>query len=148
MKISFLISIFLWGVIITSFAQTSETYQYDTMHQLHKVIKSNGNTITFQYDEVGNRIGMIVINNQTTDFNNNISQLGVKLYPNPTSESFCISGFDGKATLMLTNINGIEIFAKEIINNESISTSNFPKGVYIVKLITTEGIVERKLVKK
>lgn len=130
------------------FSQSVETNSYDVFNHLEKITKSNGSTISFQYDEVGNRIGMIITTNQVTGFSNNISQLSVKLYPNPTSESFCISGFDGKATLMLTDISGVEILTKQITNNESISINNLPKGVYIIKLITNEGAVERKLIKK
>ena len=72
----------------------------------------------------------------------------VNLYPNPTAEGFHIDGFEGKASLKLIAVGGKEILTKQITGNETISVSNLPKGVYIVKIVSTGGIVERKLVKK
>lgn len=71
----------------------------------------------------------------------------LNLYPNPTAEGFHIDGFEGKASLKLIAVGGKEILTKQITGNETISVSNLPKGVYIVKIVTTGGIVERKLVK-
>jgi YD repeat-containing protein len=129
-------------------AQSIKTYQFDNLGRINKVTNLNATTITYQYDEVGNRIGMIVTNNQTTDISYNISQLGVELYPNPTSESFCISGFEDNAALRLTDISGKVILAKQVLDNEIITISLLPKGIYIVELITKKGIVEKKLLKK
>jgi hypothetical protein len=70
------------------------------------------------------------------------------LYPNPVTESFNINGFKDIASLKLFDINGKVILNKQITSNETISANNLPKGVYIVKLITAEGIVEKKLIKK
>lgn len=69
------------------------------------------------------------------------------IYPNPTTESFRVYGFDGKAILILTDINGREILTKQILDNETVSISSLPKGLYIVKLITNSGVVEKKLLK-
>jgi len=72
----------------------------------------------------------------------------IQIYPNPTTDNFHITGFEGKATLKLTDIGGNELFAKQISNNETISISNLLKGVYIVKVITTEGNAELKIIRK
>jgi YD repeat-containing protein len=128
-------------------AQSIKTYQFDNLGRIDNVTNPNVTTITYQYDEVGNRIGMIVTSNQTTDISNEISQLGVKLYPNPASESFCISGFEGTALITIRDISCKTLLTKQIIANENISVNNFPKGVYIVKIINDEGTVERKLIK-
>lgn len=142
-----LILIFVFKLMFL-FSQTVETNSYDVFNHLEKNIKSNGSTITYQYDEAGNRIGMIVTSNQSTGFSNNISQLDVKLYPNPTSESFCISGFEDNAALRLTDISGKVILAKQVSDNEIISISSLSKGIYIVELITKKGVIEKKLLKK
>lgn len=134
--------------ISISFAQSISTYKFDMMNQIEKVINSVGNTISYQYDEVGNRIGMNVTSNQSTDIIKNNSQLGIKLYPNPTSESFCISGFEDNAALRLTDISGKLILVKQVSDNEIVSISSLPKGVYIVELITKKGVIEKKLLKK
>lgn len=129
-------------------AQMSNTFIFDVLHRLEKVKTVDGCTISYQYDEIGNRIGMIVTNNQTTDISSEISRLGVKLYPNPTAESFCISGFEDNAALRLTDISGKVILVKQVSNNEIIPISSLPKGIYIVELITNKGVIEKKLLKK
>lgn len=129
-------------------AQSIKTYQFDILGRIDKVTNPNATTITYQYDEVGNRVGMIVTNNPSTELNKSFSQLGVKLYPNPSSESFHVNGFDGNASLSLTDISGKVILTKQVSNNETISIDNLPKGLYVVKLITVEGIIERKLIKR
>ncbi len=135
-------------VVPISLISQNKTNLYDQINQLTMIDFGSGNHITYQYDEVGNRIGMIVTSNQTTDFSNNISQLGVKLYPNPTSKSFCICGFEDNAALRLTDISGKVILAKQVSDNEIIPISSLPKGIYIVELITKKGIIEKKLLKK
>lgn len=142
-----MILIFVFNLMFL-FSQTVETNSYDVFNHLEKITNSNGDTISYQYDEVGNRIGMIVTSNQGTGLSNDISQLGVKLYPNPTSESFCISGFEDIASLRLTDISGKVILAKQVSDNEIISISSLPKGIYIVELITKKGVIKKKLLKK
>ncbi len=71
----------------------------------------------------------------------------IKMYPNPTSDNFRISGLNGCVNLKLIDINGKEVVTKQVNNNESISISNLPKGLYIVKLTTQNGVIETKVLK-
>jgi hypothetical protein len=139
--------LFLISQIGLVFSQTS-IIEYDNLNQFKKVSILNGNSITYQYDEVGNRLAKILTNNPSTDLSLLNLQVGFKLYPNPTSESFCISGFEDNATLKLTDISGKVILTKQVLDNEIITISLLPKGIYIVELITKKGIVEKKLLKK
>lgn len=140
--------LFMFTICSINLIAQNITQKYDQLYQLSIVNIGSGTQVSYSYDEVGNRIGMIVTNNQTTDFSNNISQLGVKLYPNPTAESFCISGFEEYAALKLTDISGKVILAKQVLDNEIISISSLPKGIYIVELTTKKGVIEKKLLKK
>lgn len=97
---------------------------------------TSSNTQTFT-------INVNVTGVEQTELNNSI-----KVYPNPTTESFHISGLTGIASLKLIDINGKIILIKQVANNESVLVNNLIKGVYIIKIITDEGTVERKLVKK
>jgi len=72
----------------------------------------------------------------------------VNVYPNPVTDGFYVSGFEGTALLKLTDINGRLLLASNITSNEFVSIKMFSKSVYIVKIITSGGITERKLVKK
>ena len=77
-----------------------------------------------------------------------LSDAKVNLYPNPMSESFQISGIVGTSTLSVLDLNGKTIFSKQVVENENISVGTLPKGVYIAKLITNNGTIERKIVKE
>ena len=72
----------------------------------------------------------------------------INLYPNPAIDAFQINGVEGLVTLRLLDINGRLLLAKKVTDNESVSVSSLPKGLYIVKLITADGTLERKVIKK
>jgi len=72
----------------------------------------------------------------------------ISLYPNPTISNLHVSGLGGTAILEMFGANGEMLLMNKVNDSKSISVENFPKGMYVVKIITDEGIVERKLIKK
>jgi hypothetical protein len=72
----------------------------------------------------------------------------ISIYPNPVSESFKIIGLNERADLVIIDLNGKVVFNKQIRENESVSVEELPKGMYIVRIVTSAGSVERKLVKE
>jgi len=68
------------------------------------------------------------------------------LYINPDDDVICVNGSIG--TLWLFDINGRMLLTQQFTGNESVSIASLPKGWYIVKLITAEGMVERKMLKR
>lgn len=70
------------------------------------------------------------------------------LYLNPIDNVICVKGINGIGALKLFDINGRQLRSKQVSNNESVPVSSLPQGVYIVKLITAEGITERKIMKQ
>lgn len=69
------------------------------------------------------------------------------LYPNPTTDYIKMNGFEGIALIVIRNINGKAILTKQINGNEKINVSSLSKGIYIVTVTTSEGTLERKIVK-
>ena len=88
-----------------------------------------------------------IIEMTTTDLSINTIQK-INLYPNPTTDAFQISGIEGLVMLRLLDINGRLLLTRQVTGNESVSVSSLPKGLYIVKLITADGTLERKVIKK
>jgi hypothetical protein len=80
-------------------------------------------------------------------FDSSVTVDSIILYPNPTSKSFCISGFEDRADLILTDMNGKVMLAKQVSNKEIVSISSLPNGIYIVQLITNTKVINKKLVK-
>jgi hypothetical protein len=74
--------------------------------------------------------------------------LQIKLYPNPTTESVQVSGFEGNAIFIVSDFFCRVLLKKEIVNDELVSLKSLSKGVYIAKIISKGGIERKKLEKK
>jgi len=72
----------------------------------------------------------------------------VNIYPNPVTDGFLINGLEGSGTLTLTDLSGKELLTKQVKVNEYVSVGFLPKGIYIVKIATEKGTIERKVLKK
>lgn len=72
----------------------------------------------------------------------------VSFYPNPVFDGFYLVGIDGKSTIILSDISGRVCLQKEVLSNEYIPVNSLPQGVYVLKLSSDNGIVEKKLVKR
>lgn len=71
------------------------------------------------------------------------------IYPNPASDAITITGVDGPAAVSIMDISGKTIFAKSnVAQGQSVSVASLPQGVYLVKIETSGGSIEKKLVKK
>jgi hypothetical protein len=69
------------------------------------------------------------------------------LYPNPASNNLHIKGFVGEAIVSLYNSNGNLLLKKGFVDSETISVSTLPNGLYILKIRSSQGEVEKKFVK-
>ena len=79
----------------------------------------------------------------TTETNNTIT-----IYPNPVTDRLQVSGIKGVAKLTITDIYGKSVLYKEITDNEYVSMASLHSGMYIVKVSTSEGTFEKKVLKK
>lgn len=70
------------------------------------------------------------------------------LYPNPVTEGFYINAGEDLSTVSIYNSVGAKLFLSQVKSKSYIDIGNFPQGMYIVKVSTPNGIVEKKLVKK
>jgi len=67
-----------------------------------------------------------------------------KSYPNPTKSTVYITGFDIQ-TIELLTLNGKLIFTT---NQQKLNLSGLPKGIYLAKLITSDGTFIKKIEKQ
>lgn len=70
----------------------------------------------------------------------------ITLYPNLITNGFYVKGLKGNALLRLYDLDGKEKLTSNI-TNDFIPVASLPKGLYVAKIITNEGTVERKLIK-
>ncbi len=83
----------------------------------------------------------------TTGLANN-SSLAVCIYPNPVTDKFSVLGLTENANVFVTDINGRVVLSKQINNGELISVERLPKGMFLVRVSTSTGNVEHKIIKK
>jgi len=77
-------------------------------------------------------------------------QADVNIYPNPTKGSFTID-FSSKSennSLQIIDLNGRVIYQENISNNyrKVYSSNQFAKGIYIVRIISNDNSINKKLI--
>lgn len=72
----------------------------------------------------------------------------VSLYPNPSSQMIQVYGIQGVATVSLSDLSGKQVMSRNVMANEPISVENLASGIYLVKIISPLGTVEKKFLKK
>lgn len=72
----------------------------------------------------------------------------ISIFPNPFSDYIQIETNSAKTTYSIINAVGIEVFSGESAHNTiTISTQNFPAGIYIVKITSGGETICQKIVK-
>jgi len=71
----------------------------------------------------------------------------ISLHPNPTTDYFQVKGIQDAALVTISDLNCRILLTKKIVGDENILIDTFKKGVYIAKIATENGTVERKLIK-
>lgn len=72
----------------------------------------------------------------------------IVVYPNPSASTFQIGGIEGMATVSVSDITGKQLFRTEAVANQQISVEALQPGMYVVKITTENGAVEKKLMKR
>lgn len=74
----------------------------------------------------------------------------ISIHPNPTATSWSISGLTTQSTLLLCDMSGKVLWEKQSSSiSETIPADDLPKGMYVLKIFTTEGeLLVRKLIKQ
>jgi len=71
----------------------------------------------------------------------------IRIHPNPTTDFFQITGIEDTALLTISDLHCRVLLTKKIIENERISVSVLPKGVFIAKICTSGFTIEKKIEK-
>jgi len=78
----------------------------------------------------------------------NLTSASIRIYPNPAKNEFRINGLKEQSKFTLFDLKGMLLMSKDIINDESISISSLPKGIYLIRLTNHEGSIISKLIKE
>ena len=98
--------------------------------------------------------GYMVLNHVATALNvNSISSLSdlFSIFPNPTTGKVALLLDDNTAIVKIEIIDmaGKVVYEKsKVINQISLDITNFPNGIYLVKVTTDKGVVSQKIIKQ
>ena len=70
----------------------------------------------------------------------------LKIYPNPTSEYFQISGADSGSEYELINQQGQAVLSGFLSEEERIYTTEFSTGIYFLEIKNNKGVTRKKIV--
>jgi len=72
----------------------------------------------------------------------------IRIHPNPATDYFQVTGLNDSALITISDLHCRVLLTKRIVENEKISLSILPRGVFIAKISTSTFTVKRKLEKK
>lgn len=76
-----------------------------------------------------------------------LSQSGIKVYPNPVKDVMNVEAGSGIQQIQLFNITGQMVINKQVDSKTiTLNTSSLKAGIYMLKVITENGTIERKVV--
>jgi hypothetical protein len=90
---------------------------------------------------------VFVIQGKSTN-NKSLALKSIRLYPNPVHDYFRIEGITGKAELHVYDLYGRQVLKKEVGNKEEINTSTLSRGIYTVKILSGDGVMNKKIMKE
>jgi len=78
-----------------------------------------------------------------------VNAVDISIYPNPTTDKIAIQGFSQKLTASNCSLFSTEgkQFNLEVLENNTLDTSNLESGVYFVRIATREGVATVQFLK-
>jgi hypothetical protein len=82
--------------------------------------------------------------NVTTEGNSQ----SIQLYPNPVENELSVAGIEGNASIQIVTLEGKSLLNQTIKSNEKVNVTQLPAGLYIARITTADGKIEKKIVKQ
>ena len=74
------------------------------------------------------------------------TESNINIYPNPVKTTFRVTGLNEAARIILSDINGKQVLVRQAGAGEAIPVSDLAKGIYILRVVTANGTMDRKLI--
>ena len=114
--------------------------------------------VKFQFSSGDVEFDALSLNEEDTDCVTNSSSMGIyaidtkfkiKLFPNPTSDNLTISleGIDNANVSIINSQGKILIQESYVFDKDKISLSNYQSGIYFVKIMTSDGSKQLRVIK-
>ena len=114
--------------------------------------------VKFQFSSGDVEFDALSLNEEDTDCVTNSSSMGIyaidtkfkiKLFPNPTSDNLTISleGIDNANVSIINSQGKILMQESYVFDKDKISLSNYQSGIYFVKIMTSDGSKQLRIIK-
>jgi hypothetical protein len=102
-----------------------------------------------EMDSLSNNVEFVTFltENQTTSAHI-LPNISVNVYPNPTLETITISTSVNNSEFVVSDINGKVLSKERFSKTSQFNFSEYPSGVYFVKVISEDNVVSKKIVKQ
>lgn len=112
----------------------------DNAAYFYLLVRTFSNSVTYWDD--------FVFQESFPTINNEIRTSEIRVYPNPASEYLNISNLNNLQRIDILNITGTPVWSSSFPGEENIiiPVSGFPKGLYFIRVQTSEGIIARKII--
>ncbi len=111
-------------------------------------------TVTYTYTD-GNGCTNTATSQITVDLcTGNTSAVGgwpaaLNVFPNPFTNEITLSGLEGDAVVQMFNVLGEQVYSAFVATSDfRLPTSDFLPGVYFIRVISSSGIITRKIIKE
>ncbi len=110
----------------------------------YRLVPDDPCSITYAFGQSEDYTINITTNLATSDINSK----KIQIYPNPVKNILSINNKLIVKTVKIINMTGQEVYNKQLNKiNPQINVSSLSKGVYIINIETTEGVVTQKIIK-
>ena len=102
-----------------------------------------------EMDSLSNNVEFVTFltENQTTSVHI-LPNISVNVYPNPTLETITISTSINNSEFVVSDINGKVLSNERFSKTSQFNFSEYPSGVYFIKVISEDNVVTKKIVKQ
>jgi len=116
------------------------------------IIKSNCTLIVPQGSKPTYKLAnywkdFVNIDETLTTENSNFLLTDIKLYPNPSTDYLFVTGMKENGLVSILDIFGKLLLTQQLRNNDKISISSLPKGIYSAVISSSEKVVVKKVIK-
>jgi hypothetical protein len=78
----------------------------------------------------------------------NVQQLKICFTPNPATDQVQISGIEGNVKLVISDMHCRVLITQNIVCDDVVCLKSLTRGIYIAKLISPNGKIERRKLEK
>ena len=127
-----------YNICVTGFNSCGDSTTFCQNDSIYRLSNNNTTNSVSQVTVINNNTASV---RQLPGINNQVS-----IYPNPNKGLFIIETQNTEVHFTVYDVNGKAVLSQTIHEKTSIDASNLNEGVYTISLVSTSGVVNKKLI--